>query len=80
MDPFKVAAKKIDTVLGADVRSPGADPKKARRLVAESRRGDTVANPYHDSPFTGGDNDIAKDSSSYPHCCGVGGSFGDFKQ
>jgi len=53
MDPFKVAAKKIDTVLGADVRSPGADPKKARRLVAESRRGDTVANPYHDSPFTG---------------------------
>ena len=39
MNPFGVAAKTTDIVLGAEVRSPGAEPKKARRLVSSSSRG-----------------------------------------
>jgi len=53
--PIRAAVERTDTVLGAEVGSPGADPKNALGLVEGASPGDTVANPYHAHALRGGE-------------------------
>lgn len=53
--PIRAAVESTDTVLGAEVGSPGADPKDALGLVECASPGDTVNNPYHAHALRGGE-------------------------